>query len=137
MQTVTRGKLYLPATPARPPTPPSPTLDPSHISITLSFSTLTDIHLDRQMHGDITGFNQLFQQQKEAKGGERGGNHFSVLILHSHSADLCAQCLTAAFFYCFLGSFCLFKKQYIQYKLTHMHKIIHWLPMKKDRKSVV
>lgn len=107
VQTVTRGKLYLPATPARPPTPPSPPLYPSHISITLLFSALTDIHSDRQMHGDITGFNQLFQQQKEAKGGERGGNHFSVLILHSHSADLCAQCLTAAFFYFFfLGSFC-------------------------------
>lgn len=103
-------------TPARPPTPPSPPLYPSHISITLSFSALTDIHSDGQMHGDIMGFNQLFQQQKEAKGGERGGNHFSVLILHSHSAALCAQCLTAAFFYFF------FLAVSVDAKMLHLSK---------------
>ena len=43
-----------------------------------SLSLLTYIHGDGQMHGVIKGFNLLFQQQKQANGGERS--------LHSHSA---------------------------------------------------
>lgn len=83
------------------------------------------------MHGSITGFNQLFQQQKEAYGGERGGNRFSVFILQSHSADLCAQPVTAAFLSFFSLWFLCKDVTLIQYKLTHMHKIIHWVNFKE------